>query len=128
VDAVAYLSGNVRTPQAKAYVHAAAASVPGVTAVDGAVVDDHQLEIDVGRVLDVARLFRHGRIYVRSALGDVTLGGFVRSEAAIPDIVKTVAAVPGVRSVTGSIEVEESSPSMAAPPALAAADQDAPQT
>jgi len=110
VDEVAHLSGNVRTSQAKAYVYAAAASVPGVTAVLDTVVDDHQLEIDVGRALDAAGLFRYGRIYVRSALGDVTLGGFVRAEAVIPDIVKAASAVPGVRSVASRMEVEESSP------------------
>jgi osmotically-inducible protein OsmY len=128
VDEVAHLSGNVRTSQAKAYVHTAAASVLGVIAVVDAVVDDHKLEIDVGRALDAAGLFRHGRIYVRSALGDVALDGFVRAEAAIPDIVKAVAAVPGVRSVASSIEVEESPSPATTSPEPAAADQEAPQT
>ncbi len=121
VDEVAHLSGNVRTAQAKAYVHAAAASVPGIASVIDTVVDDHQLEIDVGRALDAARLFRFGRLYVRSALGDVTLGGLVRTEAAIPDIVKTASAVPGVRSLATSIEVEQGSPSVTAPPQPTAA-------
>ena len=128
VDEVAHLSGNVRTSQAKAHVHAAAASVPGVTAVVDTVVDDCQLEIDVGRALDADGLFRYGRIYVRSALGDVTLGGFVRAEAAIADIVRTTSAVPGVRSVTARIEIEETSPPLTASPQPAATDQDAPET
>jgi osmotically-inducible protein OsmY len=127
VDGVAYLSGNVRTSHVKAYGHAAAASVPGVIAVVDAVVDDHKLEIDVGRALDAAGLFRYGRFYVRSALGDVTLGGLVRAEAAIPDVLKAASAVPGVRSVASSIEVEESSPPVTAPPEPAATRQDAPR-
>jgi osmotically-inducible protein OsmY len=128
VDEVAHLSGNVRTPQAKAYVYAAAASVPGVTAVVDTIVDDRQLEIDVGRALDAAGLFRYARIYVRSALGDVTLGGFIRAKAATPDIVKVASAVPGVRSVASRMEVEESSPPVTASPEPAATGQDAPET
>ncbi len=115
VDEVAHLSGNVRTPQAKAYVHATAASVPGVTALIDTVVDDHQLEIDVGRALDAAGLFRYGRIYVRSALGDLTLCGSVRAEAAVADIVKTASAVPGVRSVASRMDVAGSPPPATAP-------------
>jgi osmotically-inducible protein OsmY len=128
LDQVAHLSGNVRTPQAKAYVYAAAASAPGVIAVVDTVVDDRQLEIDVGRALDAAGLFRHGRIYVRSTLGDVTLGGFLRTKAAIPDIAKTTSAVPSVRSVTNCMEVEDNSPSATAPPQPSAANRDAPET
>ncbi|TET94761.1 MAG: BON domain-containing protein [Dehalococcoidia bacterium] len=133
VDEVAHLSGNVRTPQAKAYVHEAAASVPGVTAVEETVADDRQLEIDVGRALDAAGLFRYGRIYVRSALGEVTLGGFVRAEAVIPGIVKVASGVPGVRSVDSRIEVEEATPpglapaAPSTPPEPAAAVQNAPE-
>lgn len=126
VDGVAHLSGNVRAPQAKAHVYAAAASVLGVTAVVDTIVDDQQLEIDVGRALDAACLFRHGRIYVHSAIGDLTLRGLVRAEAAIPDIVKTASAVPGVRSVASRMEVEESSPLVSAPPEPVATAQDAP--
>ncbi len=128
VDEVAHLSGNVRTPQAKAYVYQAAASVPGVAAVVDTVVDDRQLEIDVARALDAAGLFRYARIYVRSALGHVTLGGFVRAKAVTPDIVKVASAVPGVRSVASRMEVEESSPPVTAPPVNAAPGQDTPET
>jgi osmotically-inducible protein OsmY len=125
VDGVAHLSGNVRTPQAKAYVHDAGASVRGVGALVDTVVDDGRLEIDVGRALDAAGLFRHGRIYVRSALGDLTLGGSVRAEAAIADIVKAASAVPGVRSVVSRIEVEVSPAPVSAPPEPASPAQDA---
>jgi len=128
LDEVAHLSGNVRTPQAKAYVYQAAASVPGVTAVVDTVADDRQLEIDVGRALDAAGLFRYARIYVRSALGDVTLGGFVRAEAVTPDIMKVASGVPGVRSVASGMEVGESSPPVTAPPEPAATGQGGPET
>lgn len=110
VDGTAYVSGNVRTPQAEAYVHEAAVSVPGVTAVGGALTNDRQLEIEIGRALDVAGLFRHARVYVRAALGDVTIGGFVATEAATPDILRVVSAVPGVRSVEDRMEVESAAP------------------
>jgi osmotically-inducible protein OsmY len=128
VDGVAYLSGNVRIPQAKAYAHATAASVPGVTALTDTVVDDRRLEIDVGRALDTVGLFRYGRIYVRSALGDLTLGGSVRAEAAVADIVKAASAVTGARSVATRIEVEEAAPPPTTPLEPATTAQDTPQS
>lgn len=108
VDGVAYLSGNVRTSQAEASVYEAAASVPGLTVVRDSVINDQQLEIDIGRALDAAGLSRHARVYVRAALGAVTLGGFVTTEAVLPDILKVASAVPGVRSIDNRLEVEES--------------------
>lgn len=111
VDGTAYLSGNVRTFQAGAYVLEAASSVPGLTAVQGGVINDRQLEIDVGRALDAAGLFRNNaRIYVRAALGDVTLSGFLTAAAAVPDIVSAVERVPGVCAVEDRMEVEEAAP------------------
>jgi osmotically-inducible protein OsmY len=136
VDGKMHMSGNVRTSQAKAYAYAAAASVPGIVAVNDSVADDPHLETDVGRALDAAGLFRHGRIYVRSALGEVTLGGFVKAEALTRDIAKIAAVVPGVRSVTTRLEVEEVTPpgpasaAPSAPPASprpAAEDQERPE-
>jgi osmotically-inducible protein OsmY len=128
VDQVAHLSGNVRTPQAKGYAHQAAASVPGVTAVVDTIAHDPQLEMDVGRALDAAGLFRYGAVYVRSSLGDVTLGGSVTAEAAIPDVVKAASAVTGVRSVASRVEVDASSPSATPRPEPAIARHDSPQT
>jgi osmotically-inducible protein OsmY len=114
MDGVAYLSGNVRTPQARASAHAVAASVPGVVDVEDGVRDDGQLEIDIGRALDAAGLFRRARIYVRSALGAVSLGGYVSSESAIAEIVRVTSRVPGVRSVQSGIQLDERSASPAA--------------
>ena len=67
-DRVAHLAGTVRTPQAELSVREAAASVPGVSEVRSAVVDDHALETAVGHALDAAAMFRYGRLYVRAPL------------------------------------------------------------
>lgn len=116
VDGTAYLSGNVRTPQAEAHVHEAASSVLGAAAVRGDVINDRQLEIDIGQALNADGLFRHARIYVRAALGEVTLGGFLTSAAPIPDILRVVEAVPGVRSLDNRMEVAEPPPQSASAP------------
>ena len=104
-DGVAHLSGNVRTPQAEASVREAAASVPGLSEVRSAVVDDRALETAVGRALDAAGMFRYGRLYVRAALGEATVGGYISAAGPAADIVKAAAAVPGVRSVVDRMEV-----------------------
>jgi osmotically-inducible protein OsmY len=119
-DGVAHLSGNVRTPQAEASVRDAAASVPGVSDVRSAVVDDRALETAVGRALDAAGMFRHGRLYVRAALGEVTLEGYISSAGLARDIVKA-AAVPGVRSVVDAMEVAAAAPASKSGPVTAAA-------
>ncbi|MCH7999193.1 MAG: BON domain-containing protein [Chloroflexi bacterium] len=113
VDGTAYLSGNVRTPQAEAHVHEAASSVLGAAAVRSDVMNDRQLEIDIGQALNAAGLFRHARVYVRAALGEVTLGGFLNSAAPIPDILRVAEAVPGVRSLDNRMEVVEPPPQSA---------------
>ncbi|HLA17735.1 MAG TPA: BON domain-containing protein [Dehalococcoidia bacterium] len=120
-DGVAYLSGNVRSPQAEASVRQAAASVPGVREVRSAVVDDRTLETAVGRALEAAGMFRHGRLYVRAALGEVTLEGYISSAGPAADIVKAVAAVPGVRSAVDRMEVAAPAPASRSGPAAAAA-------
>jgi len=117
---VAHLSGNVRTPQAEASVRDAAASVPGVSEVRSAVVDDRALETAVGRALDAAGMFRHGRLYVRAALGEVTLEGYISTAGPAADIVKA-AAVPGVRSVVDAMEVAAAAPASKSGPVTAAA-------
>ena len=119
-DGVAHLSGNVRTLQAEASVREAAASVPGVGEVRSAVVDDRTLETAVGRALDAAGMFRHGRLYVRAALGEVTLEGYISSAGPARDIVKA-AAVPGVRSVVDAMEVAPAAPASKSGPVTAAA-------
>jgi osmotically-inducible protein OsmY len=132
-DGTVYLSGNVRSPQAEGHVYEAASSVPGVAAVRGVVINDRQLEIEIGRALDAAGLFRHERIYVRAALGEVTLGGFITSAAPTANILRAAEAVPGVRSLDNRMELAESPPQRASaaspqPPAEApASSQTAPE-
>ncbi len=133
VDGTAYISGNVRTPQAEEHVYEAASSVTGVAAVRGAVINDRQLEIEIGQALGAAGLFRHERIYVRAALGEVTLGGFLTSPAPTTNIMRVAEAVPGVRSLDNRMEVAEPPPQRASavppqPPAEApASSQTAPE-
>jgi osmotically-inducible protein OsmY len=128
VDGTAYLSGNVRTPQAETHVHEAASSVLGAAAVRVDVFNDQQLEIEIGRALDAAGLFRHARVYVRAALGAVTLGGFLTSAAPIPDILRVAEAVPGVRSLDNRMEVAEPPPQSASPAASPRPPAEAPAT
>jgi osmotically-inducible protein OsmY len=106
-DGTAHLSGNIRTPQAEARAIETAAAVPGITSVRSSVVNDHRLDMDIARALDAAGLTRYGRVYVRSALGEVTLAGSVSAPAAVDDIVRVAGAVAGVRSVVDRIEVRE---------------------
>jgi len=120
-DGVAHLSGNVRTPQAELSVREAAASVPGLSEVRSAVVDDHALETAVGRALDAAGMFRYGRLYVRAALGEVSLGGYITTAGVARDIVKAAAAVPGVRSVADRMEVAPAAGAANGGPVTAAA-------
>lgn len=115
VDGVVYLSGNVRTAQAAAYALEAASSVAGAPAVRTSIVNDRQLEVDVARALGAAGLYRLGRLYVRAALGEVIVGGFVSDQTAIAEVERVAARVPGVRSVTNRIEVSEAAPPSVAP-------------
>ncbi len=87
----------------------------GVAAVQATVINDQQLEIEIGRALGTVGLFRHERIYVRAALGEVTLGGFLASTAPITNILRVAEAVPGVRSVDNRMEVAEPPPQRPSP-------------
>lgn len=110
VDGVVYLLGNVRTPQARGYAYEAAGAVRGALDVRNNIVADQQLEVDVARALDVAGLCRHGRIYIRSSLGDVAVGGYVNAPGVLRDIEKLVSGVRGVRSVTMRVDVAGEAP------------------
>jgi len=121
VDGVVSLAGNVRSPQAVASVRQAAASVPGVSEVRSAVADDRALETAVGRALDAAGMFRHGRLYVRAALGEVTLEGYISAAGRAAEIVKAAAAVPGVRSAIDRMEIAAPPPASRSGLAAAAA-------
>src|SRR3990172_4693440 len=102
-------------------VRDALAAHPYLTADDRrVVVDDRALETAVGRALDAAGMFRHGRLYVRAALGEVTLEGYISTAGPAPDIVKA-AAGPRGRSVVGAMEVAPAAPASKSGPVTAAA-------
>src|SRR3972149_5805724 len=63
---------------------------------------------------------RHGRLYVRAALGEVPLEVSITSAGPARDIVKA-AAVPGVRSVVDAMEVTPAAPASKSGPVTAAA-------
>lgn len=118
-DGKVHLSGNVRTSQAEAAAYEAASSLPEVDVGRDGVFNDREIEMGVGRALDAAGLFRHGRLYVRSALGEVTISGFIVSAAVARDAVRVAAAVPGVVAVQDHTEVRETAPTTTPPPAPA---------
>jgi len=122
VDGVVYLTGNVRSPQARLWAEEAAASMAGAGQVRNDVVDDLQLEIDLGQALNRAGLFRRAQVYVRSALGEVTLSGFA-APGAVDDIERIAAGVPGVRALTNRMEIRSAPP----PPPPAPGPAEAPQ-
>jgi osmotically-inducible protein OsmY len=99
------ITGNVRTKQAKDMLTAATSTVPGVSGSSIEVVDDVSLEFDIARALHNAGIARDAGIHPRSALGDVTLFGFVRSAESAAEGVRAAARVPGVRSVHDRMEV-----------------------
>ena len=114
VDGVVHLTGNVRSPQGRLWAEEAAAAVAGAGPLRNDVVDDLQLEIDLGQALDRAGVFRQAQVYLRSALGEVTLSGYAPPGAAA-DIERLVSTVPGVQSVTNRLEARATPP----PPAPA---------
>lgn len=105
-DGVVRLHGNVRTAHAKVAAIAAVSSVPGALAIEDDLIDDGQLEIDIARALDRAGLGRGSRVYVHSALGEVTLGGAAENAALLPELERVASRVEGVRSVLLHVEVQ----------------------
>ena len=88
-------------------MHALAASAPRRRQpCSNEVHDDFEIEAAIGFALNAAGASTHGKVYVRSNLGEVQIDGFVPSERAADDIVRTVARVPGVRSVVNRLQVQ----------------------
>lgn len=116
IDGAVYLSGNVRSPQGRLWAEEASASTAGAGQVRNEVADDLQLEIDLGQALNRAGLFRQAQVYVRSALGEVTLSGSAAPGAA-DDIERIVSRVAGVRSLTNRMEIRSAPPPPAPRPA-----------
>jgi len=102
---VVTLKGNVRTRQTRERIAELAARVEGATALSNQVVDDIELELEIGQALSRSGLQGGADVYARSTLGEVTLFGSAPSVAEVDDIVRVVSRVPGVRSVRSRIEV-----------------------
>ena len=97
---VVTIKGNVRTKQMKDLVHAALAPFAPLAEVRLEVVDDIDLELAIGQALGRATVQHRTEVYARSMLGEVTLFGHTPSAAAVDEITRVVAQVPGVRNVT----------------------------
>lgn len=101
----ARLHGNVRTKYAKEHAERALSDIPGLMSLANELVDDLELEQNVGLAMEQAGIQRSAEIYVRSSLGDVTLTGYAPSAEMADEAVRVVSRAPGVRRVTNRIEV-----------------------
>ncbi len=102
---VVTLKGNVRTKRPRERIAELAAGVEGATALRNQVVDDIDLELEIGQALSRSGVQRNADVYARSTLGEVALFGSAPSSRAVDDIVRVISRVPGVRSVRSRIEV-----------------------
>ena len=102
---VVTLKGNVRTKQTRERLAELVQTVEGATARRSDVVDDIELEMELGQVLARSGLPRNTGVYARSALGEVTLFGYAPVSAA-DEIVRVASRVHGVRGVRSRIEAE----------------------
>jgi len=103
---VVTVKGNVRTKQMKDLVHAVLAPFAPLAEVQLEVADDIDLELAIGQALERAGPQHRAEVYARSMLGEVTLFGHVRSAAAVDEITRVVAQVPGVRNVTSRMIID----------------------
>jgi osmotically-inducible protein OsmY len=93
------IGGNVRMPPTRTRVGTIVSAVAGIVGVRNEIVDDIDLEKDIGLAIDKAGFQRHADVYARSNLGQVTLYGASPSPTMTEDIVRAVARVRGVREV-----------------------------
>jgi len=108
------LTGNVRRKQTRERAEALVSLVAGVAHLRNEIVDDLQLESDLGWALERAGVRRTASIYPRSSLGDVVLYGYAPSRQIVEDAIRAAAGVNGCRKVTSRIEVGASRPATAA--------------
>lgn len=99
------LAGNVRSKNSREAARRAVSAALGVPVDADRLVDDLELETEIGLALDRSGLMRAGEIYPRSTLGVVVLRGRVRTQGAMEDAARVVSRVPGVRTVINRIEV-----------------------
>lgn len=99
------VTGNLRTKGARASLHSSLIEALGDYPLQFDVVDDVQLESNIGQALDRAGLPRAAEVYARSTLGRVLLYGYAESAGAIAEAIRAVSRVPGVRAVENRMEV-----------------------
>lgn len=99
------LTGNVRTKHSREAARRAASAALGMRVNADALVDDIELETEMGLALERSGLARTAEVYARSTLGEVTLRGRAPSASAAAEAARVVTRVPGVRGVTNRIEI-----------------------
>jgi osmotically-inducible protein OsmY len=99
-----HLRGNVRTRAAKERAGQAAGGVEGVTAIENEVVDDADIEMAIGRLLDRSGLQRTAPVFARSSLGVVTLYGYPTSDRAAFEVIRAVSKISGVQRLISRLE------------------------
>ncbi len=100
------LTGNVRTKHTREAARRAAVAALGVPVNTDALVDDIELETEMGLALERSGLPRVAEVYARSILGQVTLRGRAPSQSAADEAARVVTRVAGVRGVVNKIEVD----------------------
>jgi osmotically-inducible protein OsmY len=108
------LKGNVRRKQTRERAEAIVSLVRGVARLHNEIVDDLQLESDLGWALERAGVRRTASIYPRSSLGDVVLYGDAPSRQIVEDAIRVATGVRGVRSVNSRVQVGKSRPAAVA--------------
>ena len=108
------LTGNVRRKGTRERTEALASGVPGVVRLENLVMDDLQLETNLGWALERAGVQRNALIYGRSSLGDLVLYGNAPSRQVVDDAVRAASALDGVRDVQSRVQVGSSRPAAVA--------------
>ena len=100
------ISGNVRTGVVRHEIDRIVSSLYGAASVTNEIVDDLSLEIALGWALERGGVQRTSDIYVRSALGEVTVFGRAHSPTAADDVIRLISQTPGVCSVKSRLETK----------------------
>ncbi len=109
----AVITGSVRTKQVREAIQTAAQTVTGLGSVDVRVIDDLDIEFEIGQVLYQAGVSRTAEVYPRSALGEVSLFGYADTKDSAAEAMRVASRVPGVRTVHDRLDIRRSQPAMA---------------
>ncbi|MBI4312900.1 MAG: BON domain-containing protein [Chloroflexi bacterium] len=110
VEGTAHLSGNVAFQVQKEDAERAVRAAKGVLEVQNDIVSDQDVRLQVGAALARETGCRRSQVTIRSFRGAVTLTGKAPSQEAADRAREIACAVPGVRSLTSQIQVEEAAP------------------